>query len=121
MQNFSSFGWSVWSGPWGGLKIDFTSYNLRISVVFLLFPPRPRPTSTAPLIRVPQQALPRPKSFRTRKGVAPESSPMTLLLPHGPSKWTADRRFPVSSVVVFVPREFKSAFCDFLLPGLAIT
>ena len=22
----------VWSGPWGGLEIDFTSYNWRISV-----------------------------------------------------------------------------------------
>ena len=32
MQNFSSFGRVVWSGPWGGWKIDFTTFNWRPSV-----------------------------------------------------------------------------------------
>ena len=35
MQNFSSFGRVVWSGPWGGLKIDFSSYIWRILVSFI--------------------------------------------------------------------------------------
>ena len=38
MPNFSSIGWFVWSGPWGGLKTDFSSYNWRTSVlIFNLF------------------------------------------------------------------------------------
>ena len=33
MQNFGSFGRLVWSGPWGGLKIDVSSYIWRQSVL----------------------------------------------------------------------------------------